>query len=265
VFAGSGIAAQVVAAQFDERGLPADSLVLSQAATQYGAWAAALGEELAEDGLLELVSPPGEVESATFVAEILANVMTGMLVFYAFLTSAHCAQSIVREDEEGTLARLFTTSTPRPVILAGKLVAVFLTTTVYVLVSMLMAGLVFGLDWGQPIPAALAVLGLVAASAGFGVLLMSFPRNTRQAGPVLGSVLPVTAMAGGLYTTGFSNMPPAFDTIALFMPQGWALRAWNVARAGAAPMEVLLPVGVAIAFGVVTFVAGVLVIRRRYA
>ncbi len=264
-FAGAGIAAQVASGQLAERGLPADAMLLSQAGTQYGAWAAAVGEELGQGGLLDVADPPGETAPVDFMTQILGDVMTGMLVFYAFLAGGHCAQSIIREDEQGTLARLFTTSTPRSVILGGKLMAVFFTVIVQVLVSMLMAGFIFGLSWGKAVPAALAVLGLVAASAGFGVFIMSFPRTTRQAGPVLGSIIPVTAMAGGLYTTGFANMPKAFDTIALFTPQGWALRAWNVARAGGVPLEVLVPAGVALAFGVVAFMAGAFVIRRRFA
>ena len=263
-FAGAGIAAQVVAAQLDERGLPADTTLLSQAGAQYGAWAAAVGEELAAGGLLELAAPSGEAESTDFLAETLGGVMTGMLIFYAFLASAHAAQSIILEDENGTLARLFTTSIPRPAVLAGKLVSVFVTVFVQVLVSMLMAGLVFGVGWGQPVPAALAAVGLVAAAAGFGVLIMSFPKTTRQAGPVMGVAMTLSGLAGGLYTTGFSNLPQVFDTVALFTPQGWALRAWNLARAGGEALEVLVPTGVAFALGAVTFVIGTLAFRRRH-
>ncbi|TET54408.1 MAG: ABC transporter permease [Anaerolineales bacterium] len=264
-FAGAGIAAQVVAAQLGERGLIADTMLLGQAGAQYGVWAAAVGEEFADGGLLDLAAPPGEAESTDFLAETLGAVVIGMLIFYAFLTSAHSAQSIIVEDEEGTLARLFTTSTPRPVVLGGKLVSVFVTVIVQVLVSMLMAGLVFGVSWGQPVPTALAVVGLVAAAAGFGVLIMSPLKSTRQAGPVLGVVISVSGMAGGLYTTGFPNLPRVFDTVALFTPQGWALRAWNLAQAGGAALEVLVPAGVALGFGVAAFIAGALVFRRRFA
>ncbi len=87
----------------------------------------------------------------------------------------------------------------------------------------------------------LAALGLIVAAAGFGLLLMSFIKSTRQTGPVLGGVLPVMGMMGGLFTTGIPTLPAAFDTITLLTPHGWALRSWKLALAGAAPAEVLGP------------------------
>ena len=50
-----------------------------------------------------------------------------LLIFFVFFTGANTAQLILKEQEEGTLARVFTTPTPLPVILGGKFAAVFFT------------------------------------------------------------------------------------------------------------------------------------------
>lgn len=47
--------------------------------------------------------------------------MAGQMIFFAFFTGGNSMMSILREDEEGTLARLFTTPTDRTNILMGKI------------------------------------------------------------------------------------------------------------------------------------------------
>jgi len=61
------------------------------------------------------------------------------------------------------------------------------------------------------------------------------------------------------------NMPAAFNRISLVLPQGWVIRGWNLAIAGRAAGDMLLPVGVMLAWGVVCFVVGSMVFRRRFA
>jgi len=134
-----------------------------------------------------------------------------------------------------------------------------------VIVTMIAGRIIFGVRWGEPLPVALAALGLVVVAAGCGVLLMSFLKSTRQTGPVMGGVLTMTSMAGGLFTTGFPSLPSAFETAALFVPQGWALRGWKLALAGGGVSDVLLTAVVTLGMGVVFFVVGALVFRKRFA
>jgi ABC-type multidrug transport system permease subunit len=108
-------------------------------------------------------------------------------------------------------------------------------------------------------------IGLLVVAGGFGVLIISFIQNTRQTGPVLGGVLTLTGMLGGLFTNGIPNLPPAFDTAKLSMPQGWAMTAWERSLSGASPTDVLVPVGVMLIMGSVFFAIGALKFRRRFA
>ena len=66
--------------------------------------------------------------------------MTGMLIFFAFFTGGSTAQTIITEDEEGTLSRLFTTPSPPATILGGKLAAVFATLMVQIVVTLVAGG-----------------------------------------------------------------------------------------------------------------------------
>jgi ABC-2 type transport system permease protein len=188
-----------------------------------------------------------------------------MMIFFVFFTGASTAESIVKEDEEGTLARMFTTPTSHTRILAGKFLAIVLTLIVQVIVLLALAWFVFGIDWGTPLTVLLMSVGLIVASAGFGLFVMSFIKNTRQSGPVLGGVLTITGMLGGLMTTGVPNMPSTFETVQRLTPQGWALTGWQRSLAGVAAGDLLLPFVVTMAWGAVLFAIGALLFRKRLA
>ncbi len=262
-YAGAIIAIHVVADQLDERGVMVDETTMQGVAGQYVAWL----QSLAQDGraTLDLQSPPSKREPASQGAVMAGNIMAGMIIFFAFFSGASTAESIIREDEEGTLARLFTTPTPRSVILGGKFFTVFITLIVQLIVLLFAAAIIFGIHWGAPLAVALVTLGLIVSAAGLGVLIMSFLKNTRQTGPVMGGVLTLASMVGGLFTTGFQNLPAAYNTVALFTPHGWVLRGWKAALAGGGMSDVLLPAVVCLAMGIVFFVVGAFLFRKRFA
>ena len=206
----------------------------------------------------------GEDVSALF-RRMMASIFCGLMVFFAFYTGAYTALSLVREHEDGTLARLFTVPVGRARILCGKMLSVIGTVALQAFTLVVASTLIFGLRWGQAGSTALALMGTVVASSGFGVMLASLIKTTRQGGPVLGGGLSVAGMLGGLFTQAVPNMPAAFNKIALALPQGWVMRSWNLSIAGRTATEVLLPFGVALGWGAVCFAIGVVVFRRRFA
>jgi ABC-type multidrug transport system permease subunit len=125
--------------------------------------------------------------------------------------------------------------------------------------------LLFDISWGQPLVVIAASFSMILAAAGFGVLIMSFVKSTRQTGPVLGGVLTVTGMLGGLFTTGIPDVPAFFDQAKLAMPQGWALEIWQRVLSGAPFETILAPFAVLTGIGIVFFTIGVFVFRRRFA
>jgi ABC-2 type transport system permease protein len=264
---GAQIALTTTAEQAQAHGVAVDAAALQALGAQYAEWAA--NAERAQhhgDTPLVVVRSPAQPAAAPVsqLATIMGNIMSGMLVFFVFFTGANSAQSILREDEEGTLARLFTTPASRATILAGKFVAVFLTLAGQALVLVLLSALLFKINWGPPATLALVLAGLLVAAAGFGVCLVSFIKGLRQSGPIIGGVLAVTGMLGGLFTTGVT-MPAAFERLNLLMPQGWAYDGLQLALSGASVSAALVPALVLAAYGAALFTIGALAFRRRYA
>jgi ABC-2 type transport system permease protein len=239
---------------------------LGQIGQQYGAWVQSQVQQQqnGQQPMLSIQAPPAKAVNKN-TANMLSSMTAGMLVFFAFYTAAVMAQSILKEEEDGTLPRLFTTPTDRATILGGKFVAIFLMVIVQVTVVMIVSSLLFKITWGDPLLVALSIAGLVICAAGFGLFLLSFIKNTRQAGPVIGGVLTVTAMLGGLYSMTMPNAPAFLDTVSLFMPQGWVMRSWKLTLNGGQLIDVLVPMLVAVVIGAVLFGIGTVNFRRRYA
>ena len=264
-FSGSKIAAEVTAELFDGRGLQADSSTAQSVVSQYAEWAQQMGQLRAggQHPLIEVQEPPRGAAPTNQLADLAGKILAGQLVFFSFFTAASSAQSIITEEEQKTLPRLFTTPTPRTAILTGKFVATFALVLGQAVVLAVASALLFRVRWGQPVTFALVLLGLVAVSTGFGLFLMSFVKTSRQAGPIMGAVLTVLGMAGGLFSAGMDVVPRAFETVALLTPHGWAMRGWKLSLAGAGPGEVLLPVAVLLVMGIAFFALGAMSFRRR--
>lgn len=268
--AGGGIAIQTLVERQEASGLQPDPAQIPGWIERYSNWYRDFQRDLfhnPQKAALVLVAPAaGESDSADPFKQMMSLTLAGQMIFFAFFTGANAMMSILRDDEEGTLARLFSTPTNRTHILAGKFLAVFFTVVIQGLVLMLAGRLAFGVEWGQPISAMLAFIGQVVAAAGLGVLLISFVKTSKQGGPVLGGGLTALGMLGGLFTANLPNaMPAAFNLLANFTPQGWVLKTWKLSIAGAAPAELLLPFAVMLGMGVVMFALGANLFRRRYA
>jgi len=189
-----------------------------------------LGQGRAES-ILEVQSPvPANAQSPTdarkqILLNMIGPIMGGMMIFFAFFTAASTAQTILKEEEEGTLPRLFTTPTPGSTILKGKFLAVGLTVLVQICVLLGASALIFGIPWGSLASVALTVVGTVGAATGFGICFTSMLKNVRQGSAVTGGLLTMTGMLGMLpiFVKTMPGSPPALSIVSRLVPQGWAV------------------------------------------
>jgi ABC-2 type transport system permease protein len=268
-FAGSKIAVEVAREQLGAHGLTMTDAAAQSLAVQYGNWAAELGSSQ-QAGITALVAarpPAGAGESTDLRTTIISTIMAGMMVFFVFFTGAATAQSLLQEEEGGTLPRLFTTPTPVSSVLGGRVLASLATLLLQVTVLLVVSALVFGVKWGHPLPLGLVTLGLVLLAASFGLFVTSLLKNTRQAGIVYGGVLTILGMAG-MISTFTAGAPSAsrgtFDTIAHLTPHGWAVDGYQRLLGGGGLSDVLLPLAVMLALAALFFLMGLLRFRKRF-
>jgi ABC-2 type transport system permease protein len=224
-----------------------------------------------ESELLEVHVPASEQQtdgekSQNLLLSIVGPIMGGMMIFYAFFTGTSTAQSILKEEEERTLPRLFTTPTSEATILTGKLLSVFMTVSVQVIVLLIAAHLIFRIEWGDIRSVAMTALGIICGASTFGIFVNSFMKNTKQSGVLFGGVLTVTGMLG-MISIFAMNAPGAAklgDTVSLLVPQGWAIRGLMQSMNGEPVNAVLLTMLAMLAWSAAFFVIGVLRFNRRY-
>jgi len=269
-FAGGRISRETIEERLLANGIQSESIQFQVLDEHYRNWYTDFQRDLfhnPEKAALVAVAPSAdETKTENPIKKVMGLTLAGMMIFFAFFSGAYSMMSILEESEEGTLARLFSTPTDHTSILAGKFAAVFFTVVLQGLVLMVAGYLIFGINWGTPLSAALALMGQVIAATGLGVLLISLVKNTRQGGPVLGGGLTAMGMLGGLFTANMPNaMPAAMDVIANFTPQGWVLKAWRLVMDGGSAGDLLLPFGVLMGMGVVMFVIGARMFGKRFA
>ena len=265
--AGSGITYKIVNERMEANGQALGPTGISVLFERYSKWYTDFQRAMfhtPEKAALVVTSPAAGGESSDSTQNMMGLVMVGQLIFFSFFTGAYAMMSILEESEEGTLARMFTTPTNRTTILAGKFLAVFLTVIFQGLVLMIAGRFIFNINWGEPDSVALGLFGQMFAAVGLGVLLVSFIKTSKQAGPVFGGGLTMLGMISGLFTTNI-QLPDAFNAMGNFTPQGWVLKAWRLSLAGQPAIEMLVPFIVLVVMGIVMFAFGAMMFRKRFA
>jgi ABC-2 type transport system permease protein len=248
-----------------------DYALAGQVVQQYLEISLVQSEDLAEE-LIEVRSPStdaatGDESSRNLLLGIVGPIMGGMMVFYAYFTGTSTAQSILKEEEERTLPRLFTTPTSQTTILSGKFLSVLLTVSVQVTVLIIVSHWIFGIDWGSIPSVILMAVGIVFSATAFGIFVNSFLRNTKQGGVLFGGVLTVTGMIG-MISIFAMNSPSAArmgETVSLLVPQGWAIRGLMQSMNDLPPNTVLTTTLVSLAWSAAFFAIGTWRFKKRYA
>ena len=224
-----------------------------------------------EEELLDVRTPANgpdkeAAETQNLLLHIIGPIMGGMMVFYAFYTGASTAQSILKEEEERTLPRLFTTPTSQATILTGKLLSVFMTVSVQVIILLVAARLIFGIQWGDFWSVTLMAAGIIFSASSFGIFVNSFLKNTKQAGVIFGGVLTVTGMMGmiKIFAMNSAIANKMGDTISLLVPQGWAIRGLMQSMGVEPISNVLTTLLASLLWSMAFFVIGVWRFNRRY-
>ena len=248
--------------QLDEAGAPITPETIQEIVNAY---TGTVGSAQQASDLTRLQAPPGQ-ESGNELAQMLAFILGGMMVFYAFFTGANVLNTILAEQEKGTLQRLFTTPTSHLAIFSGKFIAALFILAVQIAVLLLFGNLVFGIEWGEPLPVAIAAAGLVIIAATTGLFLVSLLKNQRQAGIIFGGLLTLTGMLGlfTVFTVGAPNTPQALETISLLVPQGWAIRSFRQAMEGETLSNITGTFAVILLWSAVFFFIGQYRLRKRF-
>lgn len=265
--AGGGVAVEVFQERLAANGIQPDPNLITSLIERYGAWYQDFQRNLfhhPDQAALAMVTTTAETGNSNPLFQMVGIMMAGQMIFFAFFTGGYAMMSILQENEEGTLARMFTLPLKRTTILTGKLLAVILIVMVQGIVMVIAGHYIFRIQWGNPWMVILALAGQVLAASGLGVFLISFVKTSKQAGPILGGALTALGMLGGLFTANM-NMPEAFQKLSIFTPQGWVIKGWQVVLNNQPLTDLLVPLMIMTVIGIVLFTVGAYRFNLRFA
>jgi ABC-2 type transport system permease protein len=213
---------------------------------------------------VEARSPVTPGGSAARRPNTAGQVLIGMMLFFTLFGAATPARSIIEEQRLGTLPRLFTTPTPRSVILAGKYIAVFAVVLLQTVLLLVAGRLFFGAHWGAIGPiVALVITGALVASS-LGLLTVSWAKTPAQAGAGGAGIFVFLGLISGNFT-GTASLFGVYAVVRHFSPLGWLLEGWNHVMFGGSWGSIAVPVLAALGFALVFFAIATFFFRRRYA
>lgn len=185
--------------------------------------------------------------------------MTGMFLLFGSMFGAF---SFVKERREQTLARMLSTPASKLAIVGGKAIGVLLIGAGQFLVLLVGTKVLFGVDWGDNIPAVLLVgLAETVAAAGLAMTLASLGKSERAIGGIAPAAIMLFAATGGSMVPT-EQLPSFLLPVQVVSPVYWTVDGLLGLMRGAPVADVLPGVGAVLAIGVVLFGFGVW--RLRY-
>lgn len=198
--------------------------------------------EQASDIRLTTVNIKGEVQEF----DSLRYFAPSMAILFMTFAMATGTRSILEEQQNGTLARLMTTPTPRWVYLLGRLLGTYtsglLQMTILLLITPLIAIMIgrAASVWGENIPGiVLITLAVVAAATGLGLLLASLSKTVEQADSLSNAVVIVMANLGGTFVP--IDGIAVLDQLKVLSLNYWGVNGFNNLSNNNATLDEIMP------------------------
>jgi ABC-2 type transport system permease protein len=185
-----------------------------------------------------------EASSATYYA-------ASMAVLFVFFAAQFGVVGLLAERRNGTLARMLAAPISHRAVLLGKMLVSIVLGVVSMAILVVATSVLIGASWGDPIAVMALIFGIVLAASGIAQLVVGFTKNEDQAGALTSIVAMSLAVVGGSFFP-LSQAPEALTQLSLVTPHGWFLRGVNDLAGGGGLTEIMAPLAVLTAIGLLT-------------
>jgi ABC-2 type transport system permease protein len=171
--------------------------------------------------------PPEPVittEMAEFEGAFDAPLYFGPLAVFLFLGLGITARTLLRDEQDGILDRVRSSSVSTREVVSGSAVTVMVQGSLAATVVIVASSVVFGATWGQPVEVAVVIVAFVVAVAGMLGLIVGIARTELQAESWTNVLAFTFAVIGGSFFGG-AMMPGLLGVVGIMTPNGAAMRA----------------------------------------
>ncbi|MBI5930433.1 MAG: ABC transporter permease [Chloroflexi bacterium] len=195
----------------------------------------------------------------------------GMAILFMTYALANGAVSILVDQRNWTMQRIWTTPSPRTVYLGGKMAGIYVSGIFQMIVLMVAmifaANVVFGSSvavWGTNIIGIVLLLAsVVAAGSGFALVIASLSKNPDQGGSMSTLVLTVTGLLGGAFLP--VDDVPVLGLLSKLTLNHWGLDGFTtLSYEGGSLIDILPNVAILLTMGAVFFSIALFQFGRRF-
>jgi ABC-2 type transport system permease protein len=188
-----------------------------------------------------------------------------MAIMFVFFATQYGALALLADRQAGTMSRLLAAPISSGAILFGASLAGFVLGLVSMTVLWLATSVLQHASWGPPPLVILLVVAAVSSAMGISTLVASVAKTAQQAGGLNAIVAMSLSAIGGVFIP-ISQAPEALGQAAQITPHYWFLRGIESLTAPSATLgDILTPVVILLAIGLVTGAIGLLRARRALA
>ena len=187
----------------------------------------------------------------------------GPLTIFLFLGLGGAARSLVREDREGTLARIRSTSVSPRALVLGSALGVLIQGALAAGTVYLVSTVAFRARWGSPAEVVVVLLALVVSLSGLSALIVAVSRTEAQAEGWTNALAFTFGILGGAFFGG-AQFPGLLGSVGALTPNAIAMRALVELGPGRRDLFEVLPLLLAlVAIGAVGLAVGSQLMVRR--
>jgi ABC-2 type transport system permease protein len=209
------------------------------------------------------IQAPEEETPTSEQVSVLAYLAPSMAIFFLMYTATQGGRSILAEREMGTLPRMLASPTRITEVLGGKVLSTFVAGFMQVSVLVMVAGLLFRLDWGHPLGVILLVAAASAGATGWGILLAAVAKSTYQVSSIGSALMLLFGILGGSFIPT-SNFSDAMRWFSKLTPNAWAVDGFSALAEGRGMHGLVEPISVLLLMSAVLFTLAVLLSRRGW-
>ncbi|MBD0842096.1 ABC transporter permease [Streptomyces sp. TRM68416] len=186
-----------------------------------------------------------------------------MGMFFVLFSVGFGARSYFVEQQQGTLDRIAAAPVARSALLIGKSVSTFVYSLAGLATVTVVSWLAFDADWADPFGVAALSVAMAVCVVCLTALVIALVRTEQQAQGLASILVFALVLLGGNFVFA-SGTTPAIRTLALFTPNGWALRGFTDLGTGVRGWDAVgAPLLGIAAFSVVVAAVTALLIRLR--
>jgi ABC-2 type transport system permease protein len=187
---------------------------------------------------------------------------SSQLLLFVFLTSLTASAEIIYSRRLGITRRMLAAPVGVGTIVAGEALGRLGIALVQGLIIMLGAGLLFGVEWGDPLGAAALLLTFALVASGAAMVVGTALRTEQQASGI-GIMLGLGLAALGGSMVPIELFSGTMRTVARFTPHAWANEGFaELVRHGGGLADIAPQLGVLAGFAVGLFAVGGWRMRR---